>query len=251
MRYFLEISYKGTAYEGFQVQPGKDTIQGSFNLVLSRILNREIRTTGAGRTDAGVHALQSFLHFDHDSGLPENFLYRINKMLPADMAAKRLIRVADSAHARYNALSRAYSYRIHFEKNPFLSGLSYYYPYPAPDVDAMKKALPLFRNFDDYAMLSKFNPDNKSTLCRVTRAELIYDPENKNLEFRVEANRFLHNMVRRMTGALLAIGRHALSSDQLRDSLDKKIPLPVNETAPPEGLYLTRVLYPFIENDKT
>ncbi len=251
MRYFLEISYKGTAYEGFQVQPGKDTIQGRLNDVLSRILSSEIRVTAAGRTDAGVHALQSFVHFDSNSALPENLVYRLNKMLPADIAAKRLIPVADTAHARYDAVSRAYRYRIHFEKNPFLTGLSYYYPYPAPDIEAMKKALPHFRNFDDYALLSKFNPDNKTTLCKVTQAELTFDPENKSLEFQVQANRFLHNMVRRMTGALLAIGREAMSSEQLRDSLDKKIPLPVNETAPPEGLYLTRVVYPFIENDKT
>ncbi len=251
MRYFLEISYKGSAYEGFQVQPGKDTIQGRLNDVLSRILSSEIRVTAAGRTDAGVHALQSFVHFDSNSALPENIVYRLNKMLPADIAAKRLIPVADTAHARYDAVSRAYRYRIHFEKNPFLTGLSYYYPYPAPDIEAMKKALPHFVHFDDYALLSKFNPDNKTTLCKVTQAELTFDPENKSLEFQVEANRFLHNMVRRMTGALLAIGRQAMSSEQLRDSLDKKIPLPVNETAPPEGLYLTRVVYPFIENDKT
>ena len=251
MRYFLEISYKGTAYEGFQVQPGKDTIQGRLNEVLSRVLNSEIRVSGAGRTDAGVHALQSFVHFDSDTALPENIVYRLNKMLPADIAAKRLFPVADTAHARYDAVSRAYSYRIHFEKNPFLTGLSYYYPYPAPDIEAMKKALPHFKNFDDYAVLSRFNPDNKTTLCKVTQAELTFDSENKCLEFQVEANRFLHNMVRRMTGALLAIGRQAMSSEQLRDSLEKKIPLPVNETAPPEGLYLTRVLYPFIKNEKT
>jgi len=251
MRYFLEISYKGTAYEGFQVQPGKDTIQGRINDVLSRVLNREIGVTGAGRTDAGVHALQSFVHFDSDSALPVNLVYRLNKMLPADIAAKRLIAVADTAHARYDAVSRAYSYRIHFEKNPFLTGLSYHYPYPAPDFEAMKKALPHFIQCNDYALLSKFNPDNKSTRCELTRAELILDPENKSLEFQVEANRFLHNMVRRMTGALLAIGRQAMSSEQLRNSLDKKIPLPVNETAPPEGLYLTRVVYPFIEKEKT
>lgn len=251
MRYFLEISYKGTAYEGFQVQPGKNTIQGQINEVLSRILNSEIRGIGAGRTDAGVHAIQSFLHFDHATGLPENFLYRINKMLPPDISANRLLLVADKAHARYDAVSRAYSYRIHFEKDPFLTGLSYYYAYPIPDIEAMKKALPHFINFHDYAMLSKFNPDNKSTICRVTKAELIFDSGNNSLEFRVEANRFLHNMVRRMVGALLAIGRHALSSDQVRESLEKKIPLAVNETAPPEGLYLTRVLYPYIENEKS
>ncbi len=250
MRYFLEIAYKGTAYEGFQVQPGKATVQGTINEALSRILNTEISVTGAGRTDSGVHALQSYVHFDSEKELPNNLTYRLNKILPSDLAIGKLIPVADDAHARYDAVRRAYRYRIHFEKDPFRDGLSYYFPYPVIDLPLMQESASLFLKYEDYSMLSKFNPHNKSTLCSIFQSEIIEKENGRSLEYHVAANRFLHNMVRRMTGALLAIGRHSLRPEELEASLRNKISLPVNEVAPAEGLYLAEVQYPFIEKSK-
>jgi tRNA pseudouridine38-40 synthase len=244
MRFFIEISYLGTHYAGWQIQDNALTVQEIINEALSTILNQSINITGAGRTDAGVHCRQTFAHFDIQDELPLDFLKRINLYLPKDISIKNVFKVKPGSHARFDAMQRDYIYKIHLKKDPFLINLSYYYPYPNLDFEKMNAAVKVFLKFKDYSILSKFNKDNTSTICDISKSELINE-DDVHLKFIVQANRFLHNMVRRMTGAILSVGNGKLDIEELKTSLDTLQPLRFNLTVPPEGLYLTRVHYPF------
>jgi tRNA pseudouridine38-40 synthase len=244
MRYFIEISYLGTHYAGWQVQENALGIQEIINEALSTIINWPINITGAGRTDAGVHCRQTFAHFDLTDDLPKEFLKRINLYLPKDISIKNIFKVDPGSHARFDANQRDYEYKIHLNKDPFLINLSFCYPYPKPDFEKMQAAARLFMAFKDYSILSKFNIDNTSTICDVSKSELIIE-DDAHLKFIVQANRFLHNMVRRMVGSILSVGSGKLDIEELKTALNTLQPLRFNLTAPPEGLYLTAVHYPF------
>jgi tRNA pseudouridine38-40 synthase len=244
MRFFIDISYLGTHYAGWQIQDNALTVQEIINEALSTILNQPLNITGAGRTDAGVHCRQTFAHFDIQDELPPDFLKRINLYLPKEICIKNVFKVIPGSHARFDAMQRDYVYKIHLKKDPFLINLSYYYPYPNLDFEKMKAAAKVFLKFKDYSILSKFNKDNTSTICEISKSELIIE-DDVHLKFIVQANRFLHNMVRRMTGAILSVGNGKLDIEELKTALNTLQPLRFNLTVPPEGLYLTGVHYPF------
>lgn len=246
-RYFAELSYKGTRYHGWQVQPNALTVQELLEKALATALRREVSTTGSGRTDTGVHALQQFAHFDLEEEDPSGMLSNVNALLPEDIAVRRFIRVHDGAHARFDAISRSYLYQMHFRKDPFLHRFSWR---TAKDMDLerMNRGAELIRAHTDFGCFCKSHSGAATTLCRVTRAEWVTAGGDR-LEFHITANRFLRGMVRAVVGTLLDLGRGKISLDGLKGILDQGDRRGAGEAVPPEGLYLSKVEYPYLNDD--
>ncbi|MGB0932316.1 MAG: tRNA pseudouridine(38-40) synthase TruA [Chitinophagales bacterium] len=247
MRYFLEISYKGTSYCGWQVQPNGLSIQAIVNQALSTILNEPIHCVGCGRTDAGVHASQFFLHFDADTPLPKLFDVRLNRFLTKDISVKRIIKnLPEKAHTRFDATYRAYDYYIHFHKNPFKNELSWYYNRLPLNFEAMRQAADLLLQYEDFVMFCKTGGSNKTTLCKIFKTELVVDEDGNGIRFHIAANRFLRGMVRRIVGMLIEVGREKVSLEIFKAVMDREAQFPFNPSAPPQGLYLSEVRYNYI-----
>lgn len=245
MRYFLQISYKGTQYHGWQVQQNAKSIQAIINDTLSQILGEEIRVTGSGRTDTGVHAVQQYAHFDTTQKLnPDEHMYRFNALLPHDISIQAVLPVADNAHSRFDAQQRTYQYHIHQQKNPFLYGYSYYFR-PELDLERMNLAAAQLAssNERDYECFSKSRSSQQNYFCTIEMAEW-QKKDNSRLVFHISANRFLRNMVRAIVGTMLDIGMHKISLEDFENILQSKDRKKAGRSVPAEGLYLSQVNYP-------
>ena len=238
MRYFIEFAYKGTAYHGSQVQPNGITVQSVLQDAFFTILRTPVALTFAGRTDAGVHAEQMFAHFDLDDTPPT--AERLNRLLPDDIAVRRIFPVADDMHARFSALSRTYEYRIATTKSPFTRDIRTFVPSPL-DYEAMNEAARLLLGTHDFASFCKVHTDVKTTVCTITKAYWRQDAEGA--VFTVTADRFLRNMVRAVVGTLFEIGRHKCSPDDLSAVIASLSRQAAGQSAPPQGLFLTAVQY--------
>lgn len=248
MRYFAELAYKGTEFFGWQIQPEQITVQETIQDAFSTILRTPIEVVGCGRTDTGVHASQYVLHFDFDGEFPLHFLSRVNKYLPASIAIFRIFPVADEAHARFDAYHRAYEYRIHFRKDPFRQEISYFYPFPnRPDVEKMQEAARLLLAYEDFYPFCKTHHDSQTYRCELKRSEWVPGPDGFSLSYHIAANRFLRGMVRLIVGMCLNVGTGKLELDTVRRALDEQSRLQRSTSAPPEGLYLRDIRYPFQE----
>lgn len=246
-RYFLEIAYDGSSYHGWQIQPNDISVQEKVDQALRTILRqKDIQSVGCGRTDTGVHASQFYLHFDSSEILtdPAKELYRLNNFLPFDIACRRLLEVGSDAHARFDATERAYEYRIHQRKDPFLNQYSTYIGYGL-DLEEMNKAGQLLLNHKDFASFCKSGADPKTTLCDVVEASWIRDGEHQ-IYFHIRANRFLRNMVRAIVGTMLDLGRGAITLEDFRAILEAKDRSKAGTSAPANGLYLSEVKYPYL-----
>lgn len=243
MRYFIEIAYNGSNYSGWQIQANGVTIQGTLNKVVSDVLRADIKCTGASRTDAGVHATQNLAQFEFDH-LPENFLKRVNRLLPDDIAVKRIIPVSEGQHVRHDARLRSYEYRMHFIKNPLLAGLSYLCPYPDLDLRLMKKVASRFLDFTDFAVLSRRDKE-RDTICHMKKSGWEVNEPTGEWVYHVSADRFLWGLVRRMVGLMVMVGHHRITIQEFEESMNSKRPLRVNYKVPADGLYLTEVKYKF------
>lgn len=245
-RYFLEIAYRGTNFSGWQVQPNAPTVQEKMNITLQRLFRDPgVYCVGCGRTDAGVHASQFFLHFDANPELPENFFFKLNRMLDPDIAVKRIIPLHYNAHSRFDATKRTYHYHIHYKENPFLKGLSYFY-FSQWDLDKMNALVDLLMQYNDFNPLCKHNPDNKTTLCNLSHARWFHDEEEGRLRFEITGNRFLWNMVRMITGLSLMVGRDRMNLEDVKNVMDSKEKFQYILPVPPQGLFLTKVEYPYL-----
>jgi len=243
MRYFLEIAYRGTAYNGWQVQDNTDkTVQGFLNRALKNTLRHEVETVAGGRTDAGVHCKRQFVHFDVPDVLDSNaFLYKVNRCLPEDIYVSDLLAVQPTAHARFDAVSRSYEYHISLAKNPFLEGLAVRYWFPL-DIDLMNETAAKLFQYNDFEAFSRTHTDVKTFLCDIYRAEWIR--QGNDLVFYIRANRFLRGMVRTIVGTLLEVGRGKLSTEDFEAIIQSKKRTSAGKSAPPQGLFLTDVSYP-------
>ena len=238
MRYFIEFAYKGTAYHGSQMQPNGITVQSVLEDAFATILRQPVALTFAGRTDAGVHAEQMFAHFDTDSCPPA--AERLNRLLPADIAVRRIVPVADDMHARFSAVSRTYEYRITTGKSPFSIDTRTLITTPL-DLDAMNIAAELLLGTHDFASFCKVHTDVKTTICTVTEA--YWQTDKEGAIFTITADRFLRNMVRAVVGTLFEVGRHKLSPEQFDAIIATHSRQAAGESAPPQGLFLTAVRY--------
>lgn len=251
MRYFLEITYDGTHFHGWQIQPNALSVQEVLNDCLSKVLRQPISTIGSGRTDTGVHAIQQFVHFDVDQQLDQQqALYRINRLLPGDIGAKGLYLVADDAHARFDAFERTYHYHVTLEKDPFKRFYAHYLSREV-DVAKMNEAAATLLKFEDFTTFSKVKGDTKHYNCNMYEA--VWQQQGHNLHFTIRANRFLRGMVRLVVGTLLDVGRSKLTVEQFEQIVSSRDRAKASGAAPAEGLYLAKVNYPeqlFQSNNK-
>ncbi len=240
-RYFLEVSYKGTAYSGFQVQENANTIQAEIEKAFSILQKNEIALTSSSRTDAGVHALQNFFHFDYGPELHKQFVYKMNAILPPDIVIKSISRVHDDAHSRFDAISREYRYFIYREKNPFLKDRAFYYPYSL-DIECLHSAAGVIKEYEDFTSFSKRNTQVKTFLCTITESR--WEEKNGCLIYNVSGNRFLRGMVRALTATMLLVGRKKLSINDFRTIIESRDNTKASFAVPPQGLFLGKVVYP-------
>ncbi|GHE28292.1 tRNA pseudouridine(38-40) synthase TruA [Sphingobacterium griseoflavum] len=246
-RFFMEVSYDGSLYHGWQVQKNAVSVQQRINEALAKILRTTVETIGAGRTDTGVHAKQLYVHFDIKAGLipdEDRFLHAINSLLPSDIAALRLVEVHQDAHARFDAVERSYAYHIHFRKDPFLIRRSWQLR-DYPDVARMNEAAHYLLGTQDFGCFSKSNTQVFTNICTVKRAEWVENEEG--LVFHITADRFLRNMVRAIVGTLLDIGQKRKEPLSMVAVIQSKDRAQAGTSVPAHGLYLTRVVYPYMQ----
>jgi tRNA pseudouridine38-40 synthase len=243
-RYFIFISFKGTSYHGWQIQPNAVTVQKTIDEALTCILGDNISTTGAGRTDSGVHALVFCAHFDSsDSELPakKNLLFRLNRFLPDDIAVTGIKKVLPDSNARYSAVSRTYKYYISRKKDPFNYDSSWFI-HGDLDIGSMNRASELLLNHSDFTSFSRLHSGNKTNICRICKAG--WEQSDDRLIFTIKADRFLRNMVRAIVGTIVKVGRGRLDTEGFNGIILLKNRSSAGISAPAKGLFLTAIDYP-------
>jgi tRNA pseudouridine38-40 synthase len=244
-RYFIELSYDGTNYHGWQVQPNAVTVQEVLDRALSTVLRRPIETVGCGRTDTGVHATEFFAHYEVESSMAiDKVVHSLNGILPPDIAIKNIFPVDDEMHARFSATLRSYQYHIHFNKDPFKHGYSWLLR-DEPDIDLMNQAAQIIMQYTDFSCFSKSNTQVKTNNCKISRAEWLRTDDG--MVFHISADRFLRNMVRAVVGTLLMVGRKEVAPEGIREIINSKDRSNAGTSVPACGLYLTEVKYPFVD----
>ena len=243
-RYFIYLAYNGTRYCGWQNQPNGVSVQQCLEDVLSKVLRRDISVTGAGRTDAGVHARLMVAHFDAPEPLGDTALLagKFDNMLPKDIALYKIVPVADDAHARFDACSRTYEYMVTDKKNPFGYESVCRMSLNNMDFNAMNEACKVLFDYSDFTSFSKLHTDVKTNNCRIYEAG--WKVEGDVRIFTIKADRFLRNMVRAIVGTLFDVGRGKISADDLRAIIEAKNRCRAGSSAPAEGLALTGIEYP-------
>lgn len=241
-RFFIQFSYDGTGYHGWQRQDNALSVQEVLEAALSKILNGEILTTGQGRTDTGVHAQQCFAHFDWGQGLPEHLAKRLNRILPEDIAIQDVFEVPQEAHARYSAIGRSYSYSMHFDKDPFLNRYSTYL-HQIPDARKIQDALPYLLREADFGCFARTGGGNTTNRCHVRELSWVQSANNKAV-FKVTADRFLRNMVRAMVGSLLEVGYGKKAPEWIDELVRTGTRSDAGQSVAAAGLTLEGVHYP-------
>ena len=243
MRYFADIEFDGTAYSGWQIQPQSPSVQQTLEEALALFLRQKVDVTGAGRTDAGVHAAQMIAHFDLDEPQdPDWMVHKLNGILPPDIAVHRIFPVRPDAHARFDATARTYKYYVTLDKSAFHRNYSWFLP-NEPDFELMNKAAGLLISTVDFTSFSKLHTDTKTNDCHVTEAQ--WSPmEDGRWVFTITADRFLRNMVRAIVGTLMDVGRHKLSIEGFRQIIESKDRCSAGDSAPAPGLFLYKIEYP-------
>ena len=242
-RYFIELSYDGAAYCGWQRQPDAPTVQQTVEKALSTLLRSDIEVVGAGRTDTGVNTCYYVAHFDTDTPFDADQLrYKLNLMLPHDISIDSVTAVDAEAHARFDAKEREYTYYISTVKNPFRRASAWIYYVPL-DVEKMNEAARLLLEYDDFTSFAKLNSNNKTNICRVMKAEWSVE-EGGVLRFTIRADRFLRNMIRAIVGTLVDVGRGRYTVEDFRSIIESKDLSRSSSGAPAQGLFLSDVVYP-------
>ena len=241
MRYFIEFSYCGKNYFGYQIQPKEITVQEVLENALSTMLREQIKITGAGRTDTGVHAKKIFAHFDTDKDINENLTYQLNSFLPQDISIKRVFNVEDDFHARFDATFRTYEYKISLDKNPFTQDSSWQIWKRHLDINLMNEACEILFQYQDFTSFSKLHTGNKTNNCKIYKA--FWEKDGSELKFTISADRFLRNMVRAIVGTMVEIGNGKIRPKDLRNIIEDKNRNSAGTSAPPQGLFLVDVGY--------
>jgi tRNA pseudouridine38-40 synthase len=242
-RYFVRLSFKGTQYHGWQVQPNAVTVQEVLERAFSTLLGENTAVTGAGRTDTGVHASLYICHLDLAKEIvdPGKLIYRLNSFLPEDISIKGIWKVPADAHARFTAVSRTYKYYINTFKDPFITGISWYYNRKL-NLEKMNSAALMLKEYSDFTSFSRLHSDVRTNLCRILFAKWI-EVDDK-LVFTIKADRFLRNMVRAIVGTLIDVGREKISEKDFKDIIEAKDRCAAGASAPAKGLFLVDIEYP-------
>lgn len=242
MRYFIDLSFNGKNYHGWQHQPDALNVQDTLEQTFSTMLRETVKINGAGRTDAGVHAKQMIAHFDFN-GLDDlsELVFKLNSFLPKDISINRIYPVKEDSHARFDAIQRTYEYVITMKKDPFLEDFAYFIHH-FPDLDKMNEASKGLLCYKDFQCFSRSKTDVKTYHCKIKEARWIMD--NDKLIFNITADRFLRNMVRAIVGTLLDIGNGIISMDEMHRIIESKDRSNAGISVPAHGLYLTKVVYP-------
>jgi len=241
LRYFIEISYQGKNYHGWQIQPDANSIQEELNKAISTVLQETLSVVGAGRTDTGVHAEQMFAHFDTEKNLDTNYVFKFNSLLPEDIVVLNIEKVTDEKHVRFDALARSYEYRVWLGRNPFLLESTWQLFHQKLDVEAMNEAADVLLEYEDFQAFSKVKTEVKTFNCTVTKAIWI---QNENLlTFHITANRFLRNMVRAIVGTLVDVGKGKITKEDFRKIILSKDRSNAGLSVPARGLFLTEITY--------
>jgi tRNA pseudouridine38-40 synthase len=239
-RYFLEVSYKGTNYSGFQIQQNANSIQAEIEKAFQILQKEKIGLTGSSRTDAGVHALQNFFHFDFAGEINSHFVYKMNAILPGDIVVEKLIAVKPESHCRFDAISREYKYFIYRYKDPFLKDRAFYFPYKL-NMELMQQAADLIKTYSDFTSFSKRNTQAKTFNCCIMESK--WEREDECLVFYVKADRFLRGMVRALVATMLKIGRGKMTIAEFKNVIEEKDCSKASFAAPSQGLFLMSVNY--------
>jgi len=243
-RYFIEVSYKGTRYAGFQIQQNANSIQAEIEKSFKIFFKEDIKLTCSSRTDAGVHAFSNYFHFD-TVDLPvqkvlNEVTYNLNAILPDDIVVKRIFEVAGEAHCRFDALSRAYRYAVYQSKDPFVADRAYYYPYTL-DISKLQSAADVLMQYQDFTSFSKKNTQVKTFSCSIMKSQ--WTVQDNLTIYNVEANRFLRGMVRGLVGTMLKVGTGKITIDDFRSIIESKDCTKADFSVPPHGLFLLSVSY--------
>lgn len=240
MRYFIEVSYKGTNYSGFQIQHNANTVQAEVEKALRIFFKEKINLTGSSRTDAGVHALKNFFHFDFINEIDPSVSYNLNSILPDDIVINSIIRVNDTAHCRFDAVCREYKYYIYQKKNPFLVDRAYYFPYKLNN-DLLQEAASIIKGYQDFTSFSKRNTQVKTFKCEIADSKWL--SEDGCLIFNIKASRFLRGMVRALTATMLNVGRGKTDIKDFIRIIESKDCTKASFAIPAHGLFLINVYY--------
>ena len=247
-RYFIKLSYLGTNYHGWQIQPNAITVQEKINKVLELLFRQEIMVMGCGRTDTGVHAKNFYAHIDLDmDSLPfpaKQLKYKLNAILPFDIAIHKITEVQNEAHTRFDATSRSYEYHLGIHKNPFNKDICYLSPYKNLDFDLMNQAAKILYEYTDFECFSKSNTDVATFNCHITQAH--WQQKNDKWVFTITADRFLRNMVRAIVGTLIEVGRGQMDLNDFKVVIESKNRGNAGWSVPGKGLSLVEVTYPYL-----
>lgn len=243
LRYFIELSYKGTNYHGWQVQPNSVSIQELIDNAFSTIFGTSINVVGAGRTDTGVHAEQLYAHVDFTNEINiGDVIYKINSLLPHDIVVENIVKTKEDVHARFDAISRSYEYRIFLGRNPFLLETTWQLNNKKLNIVKMNEAAQILLTYTNFKCFSRTNSNVKTYNCDVKRAEWVLT--KKMLIFHITADRFLRNMVRAIVGTLIEVGTGKITFEDFKEIIDSKDRCNAGTSAPAQGLFLTQVTYP-------
>ncbi|MCJ7449060.1 MAG: tRNA pseudouridine(38-40) synthase TruA [Bacteroidales bacterium] len=243
-RYFIFISYRGTSYHGWQIQPNSVTVQKNLDKALSVILDEPISTIGAGRTDAGVHALVFCAHFDSiasDLSIRKNLIFKLNRFLPKDISVTTIKKVVPDANARYSAISRTYKYYISRVKDPFFDDSSWFL-HGNINTGAMNDASGILLEHSDFTSFSRLHSDTRTNICRIFSAG--WEETENRIVFTIKADRFLRNMVRAIVGTMLEVGTGKISLKEFEEIILVKDRCKAGKSAPAKGLFLVEIEYP-------
>jgi len=240
LRYFIALSYNGKNYHGWQIQPDANSVQAELINAFQKILQEKILVVGAGRTDTGVHARKMIAHFDSNQEL-DNWVYKVNSVLPNDVVVYDIFLVDDEKHARFNAKSRSYEYKIWLGRNPFLLDFSWQIHHQKLNIDLMNKAAKILFDFTNFESFSKVQTEVKTFNCEITQAN--WHQNGNELTFTISANRFLRNMVRAIVGTLIDVGTEKISVADFKKIIESKDRGKAGLSVPAKGLFLTAVDY--------
>ena len=243
LRYFIELSYKGTNYHGWQEQPNSVSVQELINKAFSTIFGTSINVVGAGRTDTGVHAEQLYAHIDFSAEInTRDVTYKINSLLPHDIVVENIVKTIDNVHARFDAISRSYEYRIFLGRNPFLIDTTWQLNNTKLNIVKMNEAAEILLTYTNFKCFSRTNSNVKTYNCDVRKAQWVLT--KKTLIFHITADRFLRNMVRAIVGTLIEVGTGKITLEDFKQIIESKDRRNAGTSVPAQGLFLTQVDYP-------